>query len=125
MADASAAVSALLRDGPARARLGAELIHAPHLIDFEVASAIRHNVLDGHLRAVHGEHALARWSRTALERYPAGGLLTRIWELRRSLSTYDADYVALAEALACPLLTADGRLASAPHLRCEVQVVPR
>lgn len=49
--------------------------------------------------------------------------LPRIWQLRDNLSAYDATYVALAEALRCPLLTSDVRLASAPGIRCEVQVL--
>jgi predicted nucleic acid-binding protein len=72
-----------------------------------------------------GRDALSRWSRLEVHRYPAGGLLARIWALRDGVSAYDAAYVALAEALGCPLLTADSRLAAAPALRCEVQVVPR
>lgn len=54
----------------------------------------------------------------------APGLIDRIWDLRANLSAYDATYVALAEALACPLLTADRRLAAAPGPVCTIQVVP-
>jgi predicted nucleic acid-binding protein len=43
-----------------------------------------------------------------------------MWELRHNLTGYDATYVALAEALGCPLLTADGRLALAPTVRCPI-----
>jgi predicted nucleic acid-binding protein len=49
--------------------------------------------------------------------------LDRIWELRDNVSAYDAGYVALAEALGCGLLTADGRLAGAPGVRCPITVV--
>ena len=121
VADASAAVSALLHDGPARERFGDQSLHAPHLIDFEVASALRNNVLGGHLRTTNGEQALARWSKTAIERYPAGGLLPRIWELRANLTPYDAAYVALAELLDAVLVTGDKRLSRSPGLRCRVQ----
>ena len=39
--DASAVVSALLNDGPARQLMGQQRLHAPYLIDTEVASALR------------------------------------------------------------------------------------
>jgi predicted nucleic acid-binding protein len=47
----------------------------------------------------------------------------RAWELRTNLSADDALYVALAEQLDAPLLTADARLAKAPGLRCPVEVL--
>ena len=50
-------------------------------------------------------------------------LLPRIWQLRSNLTVYDAAYVAAAEALGCPLLTGDARLARASGLSCPVQVV--
>ena len=50
-------------------------------------------------------------------------LLDRVWDLRDNLSAYDATYVALAEALDCALLIADGRLALAPGLRCPITVL--
>ena len=65
------------------------------------------------------------WSRLGIERVGAAGLLGRIWELRENLSAYDATYVAVAEALEVPLVTADGRLARAPGSRCTITVVRR
>jgi predicted nucleic acid-binding protein len=68
--------------------------------------------------------ALDTLRRLALTRYPGFPLTERVWELRENLSAYDATYVALAEALDCSLLTADGRLSRAPGIRCAVTVIP-
>lgn len=46
-----------------------------------------------------------------------------MWELRENVSAYDASYVALAEAMDAALITSDRRLASAPGLRCEVELI--
>ena len=123
--DASAAVSGLVRAGPARTRLATEALHAPHLLDTEVADAIRKLVLR---RAVTGDEAdqvLSGWRRLGLHRYPTIGMIDRIWELRHNVSAYDAAYVALAETLGCHLVTADQRLAGAEGPRCIIEVVPR
>lgn len=123
--DASAAVSGLLNDGQARRTLGEEQVHVPHLIDSEVASALRRRVLAGQVDGRVGWSALDAWRRLAATRYPVYGLLERVWQMRANLSAYDAGYVALAEALGCSLLTADARLSRAPGIRCAVTVVPR
>lgn len=123
--DASAALSALLNAGPARESLASEQVHAPHLIDSEVASGLRRHVATGRIAAEHGWVALDAWRRLGLTRYATQGLLERVWELRSNLSAYDAGYVALAESLGCALVTADARISRAPGLRCSITVVPR
>ena len=122
--DASAAVAALLNAGPARTALSDEAVHAPHLIDPEVAQALRRLVLRRSLGADDGWAALDSWRRLGIVRHSVGGLLERVWELRENVSAYDASYLALAEALDCSLLTADARLGRAPGLRCPVTIVP-
>jgi predicted nucleic acid-binding protein len=123
--DASAALSALLNAGPARSALASEQLHAPHLIDSEVASGLRRKVAAQKLDADAGWTALDTLRRLGMTRYPVFTLLDRAWELRDNLSAYDASYVALAELLGCTLLTADGRISGAPGLRCPITVVPR
>ena len=49
----------------------------------------------------------------------------RVWALRHNLTAYDAWYVALAEALDCPLMTLDGRLSRASGPTCEIIVPPQ
>ena len=125
VADASAAVSALLNAGAARQAIGSEQVHVPHLVDTEIASSIRRLVSRGELPADDGWQVLDTWQRLATVRHSSTGLLERIWQLRRNASVHDATYVALAEALGCALVTADGRLSRVAGLRCAVTVVPR
>ncbi|HEY6533899.1 MAG TPA: type II toxin-antitoxin system VapC family toxin [Acidimicrobiales bacterium] len=123
MIDASAAVLGLLNDGAARAKLRDEAVVCPHLADSEVVHAIRSQLLRGEVGAADATRAIEVWGRLGIERVAVGGLLGRIWELRDNLSAYDATYVAVAEALEAPLVTADGRLGRAPGPRCTVMVV--
>lgn len=123
--DASAALAGLLNDGHARQLLATERLHAPHLVDSEIANALRRRVRANQVTATDAWKALDAWWRLALTRYPTVGLLRRIWDLRDNLSAYDATYVALAETLDCALLTMDSRLSNAPQLRCPITVVPR
>jgi predicted nucleic acid-binding protein len=123
--DASAAVLALLNDGEARRSLATETVAIPHLADSEVTQALRAQVLRGQIGDDAAGAALARWMSLGLRRYGAVGLIARLWELRDNLTAYDATYVALAEALACELVTADHRLAQAPGPTCAITVVRR
>ena len=126
--DASAAVELLLNTAPGRrlrARLAdeAEIIHAPHLIDLEIAQVLRQYVLSGALHERSGTAALRRWRDFDVERYPHEPLLDRVWQLRANVSAYDAVYVALAEALSDVLVTGDRRLARAPGLTVGIEAV--
>ncbi|MGY1669396.1 type II toxin-antitoxin system VapC family toxin [Geodermatophilus sp. SYSU D00710] len=124
VADASAVVAALLNAGPARALLSEEQVHVPHLVDAEVTSALRRLVAADSMTADQGWAALDTWRRLGVTRQPMSGLLDRVWQLRENVTAYDATYVALAEALDCAVVTADGRLGRAPGIRCPVTVVP-
>ena len=119
--DASACVSFLIGDDDAdwvRARVrGESLLHAPALIDFEVASALR--LVKDRRRFAEAAEDLRDMR---LERHPGDLLLPRIWELRGHLTAYDAAYVALAEALEAPLVTLDRRLARAGGHSASVEV---
>ncbi len=125
--DASVLVTALLDEGGpgalARERLVTSDVHVPELADVEVLSVVRRRVLGGRLTAARGAEALQDWSDLAVERYPHLPLLGRAWQLRDAVSAYDAQYVALAELLDSPLVTADARLSRAPGLRCTVDLL--
>lgn len=127
VADASVIVPALVDDGSvgalARERLVGSDVHAPELADVEVLSVVRREVLGGRLTGARGAAALEDYAELALERHPHLLLLPRAWELRNSVSAYDAQYVALAELLDVPLVTGDERLSRAPGLRCAVDLL--
>lgn len=90
-----------------------QTLHAPHLLDVEIAQVIRRHAANQDIESERGFMALADLADVSLRRYPHDILLPRIWELRHTLTAYDAAYVALAEALDAPLLTRDARLATA------------
>lgn len=96
---------------------------APHVVDAEVLGVIRREALRGALDPTAASQAVADLAEWPGERYGHRILLERAWELRDSLRTWDALYVALAEVLGATLLTADARLGRANGLRCRVEVV--
>ena len=100
-----------------------ETLHAPHLLDVEVAQVLRRYALAGEVDAGRCRAALEDLADFALTRYPHDFLMRRVWDLRGNLSAYDAVYVALAEVLDAVLLTRDRRLANAPGQSARVEVV--
>jgi len=126
--DASAALEWLL-ETPTGARVEArifsraESMHAPHLIEVEVAQVLRRYAAAGAVTASRAREALEDLIDLPLIRYPHDLLLPRVWELRGNLTAYDAAYVALAEALGAALVTCDRKLASAPFHRARVEVI--
>lgn len=126
--DASAILEVLLRSPAAAPITGRlldpdETLHAPHLIDVEVAQALRRYAVSGKITADRGRDALSDLLDFPLSRYPHHLLVMRIWELRDNLTAYDAAYVALAELLDAPLVTCDRRLANAPGHRATIEIV--
>ena len=121
--DASAAVLGLLNKGDARAYMSDEQFACPHLADAEIVHALRARVRREEVDVAVAGRAIETWGRLGMYRVPAVGMLARIWELRENLSAYDATYVAVAETLDVPLVTADARLARSPGPTCPITVV--
>ena len=125
--DASVVVVALAddaRDGDfTRARLRGERLSAPELVDLEVASVLRRQVLRGEIDARRVGLALDDLAMLPLERAPHQPLIRRCWQLRENVTIYDAAYVALAEALGVTLLTGDRRLAAATGPECHIELL--
>ncbi len=106
-----------------RQRLRGETVIGPDLLRLEVVSVLRRHAGNGALTDQQADDAvddLLAFPITVLPTFP---LLGRAWELRHNVSVYDASYIALAEAVGQPLLTADRRLANAPGLRCDVEIL--
>jgi predicted nucleic acid-binding protein len=125
--DASAAVE-LLGDTQAGKRIAARLsservLHAPHLLDLEVASAFRRQVALGAVDAERVARTFALHQNLRIMRHPHYPYLDRIWDLRDNFTAYDACYLALAEALGATLLTRDKAFASARLQRGNVEVI--
>ncbi|MBI4310368.1 MAG: type II toxin-antitoxin system VapC family toxin [Chloroflexi bacterium] len=126
--DASALVEFLLGTDAGllvreRVRREAGDVHAPHLVDLEVTQTLRSLLFRQEVTASRCREALEVLQDMRIVRHPHRPYLARIWELRASITAYDAAYVALAEALGAPLWTRDGKLARAVGHRASVELV--
>ncbi|MCU1303179.1 MAG: PilT protein domain protein [Candidatus Sulfotelmatobacter sp.] len=116
--DASAAIDWLLqttagREIEKRIYSRGESLHAPQVLDLEVAQVLRRLVREGAVSAPRSDLVIEDLLDLRVTRYPHFVFLPRIWRLRDNFSAYDAAYVALTEKLGATLITRDARLASA------------
>lgn len=100
-----------------------EDLHAPALLDYEVASALRGHTLAGVLSSVQMTDAAADFRALRIERYPLATMMRSVLGLKDNFTVYDAAYVVLAQALDAPMVTADTKLTAARTLGVDVRVV--
>lgn len=124
--ESSAMVDALV-DEPANPELLALIadteMHAPSLIDYEVASALRGHALGGKLTERQLEDAADDFDSLLITRYPLSTMIRPVLDLRNNFTAYDAAYVVLARGLEVPLVTADAKLLEARALGVDVRVL--
>ena len=126
--DASAALELLLRTSIGK-RVALRLddpgttVHAPHLLELEVAQVLRKLCLTSTITSSRAAEALDDLRALGGERYAHEPMLRRIWQLRENLTAYDAAYVALAESLDIPMLTVDARAARSSGHRARIELV--
>ncbi|HEX9546402.1 MAG TPA: type II toxin-antitoxin system VapC family toxin [Acidimicrobiales bacterium] len=125
--DASAAVDLLLRLGAVASIEGrllrqGETLHVPYIFDVEVLQVFRRRALRRELTGPRSPEALEDFAALDVVRYPHLPLMERIWTLRSNVSAFDAAYLALAEALDAPVVTADAKLARAPGHRARIEL---
>ena len=128
MLDASAVLEV-----PLRSRVGLEIekrifssketLFAPHLLDLEVAQALRRYCASGKITSDRGKEAIENLKNLPITRNEHDIFLHRVWELGHNMTAYDAVYVALAETLPAPLLTRDAHLASAPGHDAVIELI--
>ncbi len=125
--DASVVAPAIADGGPdgdaCRARIRGQSLAAPDLLRLEAMSVFRRQLANGSLTEKQATNAIEDLLNLPVAVYPTAPLLRRGWEMRDNATAYDSCYVALAEALGCPLATADQRLANAPGTRCQFEIV--
>ena len=92
----------------------------PEHFVLEVVSALRGLWLGGHFEHSTFEAAVSRVEALPIDVWPSKPLLPRIVELAANATPYDTAYVALAERLDAPLVTADGKMARMPGIRCRI-----
>lgn len=124
--DASAAVELVFATLPGAAvaqRLRGEAVHSPAHFDVEVIGAIRRAVVRRLITDHEGLVAVADFQSLPVRRWPTKPFVERAYRLRSTHTVADGVYVALAEGLAAPLITCDGRLFQSHGHGAEIELI--
>lgn len=130
VADASVVVELLLGSVSPAGNLLArhfeshEVVCAPHLLDAEVAQALRRFVLRQEMSPAQARASLDDLVDLPIRRFPHTALLSRAFTLRDNVTVYDGLYLALSEVLDAPLLSCDAALRDIPGCTAAVEIVP-
>jgi len=120
--DASVLVSALIDTGSegrwAESLIVSEAIVAPELAMVETTNILRRLELAKVVSSLEAKLAHRDLVRLDIQLFPFSPFAGRIWALRNNMTSYDAWYVALAEALDCSLATLDQKLTRATGSEC-------
>ena len=125
--DASVGAALVLNSQPLASRAFAhvrdKILVVPLIFEIEVMSAIRRVERAGRIDRARAELAFDAVKGMDVVRWPHTDTRDRVFALRHNLTICDASYVALAEALDVPLLTADAKLAGAPHPHAQIELI--
>lgn len=121
--DSSVLVSALVDIGPegvwAERILAGGALYAPELVHVEVTNTLRRLEWSKAITTPEANAAYEDLLSLEIELLHFAPFADRVWELRATVKSYDAWYVAVAEATGSPLATLDRRLTRAPGPKCE------
>jgi len=100
-----------------------DVLHAPHLLDVEVLSAMRRLVRAGEVRVDRVREAIEDLGLLRIIRHGHLDLAARAWQLRQNFTAYDAVYLALAESLDATVVTCDSPFGAAPGHSARIEVI--
>lgn len=123
--DASVIVQLIIGSAGTADRLADERLVAPAIVDGEAGNAVRRQWHHGSLSDERAGIAIEALSALEIMRFEHRALLPRAWELRHNVTFTDGLYVALAEQLGVTLVTLDARMAAAPQIKADVEVLAR
>jgi predicted nucleic acid-binding protein len=120
--DSSVIIAALIDTGPdglwAEEVIDEQLLYAPELVRVEVMNVLRRLERAEQITTAEANGAREDLTQLEIEQFPFEPFSARIWELRHTVTSYDAWYVAVAEELGYPLATLDRRLARTAGPKC-------